>query len=113
MLNLSPSGANLFSLKCKQTCPASSLASPHLALLSVILASQKLRVPCAHAPALPPIDADESVSPRACAEELGYTFLPCVLSNLHRCEPRGCRRADGAIAADVYGVAADASLFCS
>ncbi|CAN0434381.1 unnamed protein product, partial [Ectocarpus sp. 13 AM-2016] len=48
--------------------------------------SQKLKVPCAHAPALPPIDVDESVSPRACAEELGYTFLPCVLSNLHRCE---------------------------
>lgn len=50
---------------------------------------QKLQVPCAHAPALPPIEADESVSPRACAEELGYTFLPCVLSNLHRFGERG------------------------
>lgn len=28
--------------------------------------------------------ADASVSPKACAEELGYTFLPCVLANLHR-----------------------------
>eukprot|EP00904_Undaria_pinnatifida_P007386 jgi/Undpi1/3778/HiC_scaffold_16.g07147.m1 len=53
------------------------------AIISHVM-TQKLRVPCAHAPALPPIDADESVSPRACAEELGYTFLPCVLSNLHR-----------------------------
>ena len=24
------------------------------------------------------------MSPKACAEELGYTFLPCVLAYLHR-----------------------------
>ena len=30
------------------------------------------------------LPADASVSPKACAEELGYTFLPCVLANLHR-----------------------------
>ena len=41
-------------------------------------------MPCAHAPALAPIDVDDEVSPRACAEELGYTFLPCVLANLRR-----------------------------
>lgn len=27
---------------------------------------------------------DNCVSPKAAAEELGYTFLPCVLSYLHR-----------------------------
>lgn len=27
---------------------------------------------------------DVCVSPKAAAEELGYTFLPCVLSNLNR-----------------------------
>ena len=48
------------------------------------LVTQELSVPCAHAPALPPLDVDPDVSPRACAEELGYTFLPCVLANLHR-----------------------------
>lgn len=29
-------------------------------------------------------DIDASVSPKACAEEIGYTFLPCVLAYLHR-----------------------------
>lgn len=48
------------------------------------LVTMELGVPCAHAPSLEPLDVDESVSPRACAEELGYTFLPCVLANLHR-----------------------------
>ena len=28
--------------------------------------------------------SDDCVSPKAAAEELGYTFLPCVLSYLHR-----------------------------
>ena len=27
---------------------------------------------------------EQRVSPKACAEELGYTFLPCVLAYLHR-----------------------------
>jgi len=30
------------------------------------------------------IPLDDNVSPKACAEELGYTFLPCVLANLHK-----------------------------
>ncbi len=33
--------------------------------------SRKFGVPCAHAPALPPLDVDNSVSPNAVAEELG------------------------------------------
>lgn len=53
------------------------------ALLSRLVA-RTLRLPCAHAPALAPLPLDAAVSPRAAAEELGHTFLPCVLANLHR-----------------------------
>ena len=42
------------------------------------------KIPAAHAPALMPLPADPDVSPRAAAEELGYTFLPCVLVGLSR-----------------------------
>lgn len=42
------------------------------------------QVPCAHAPALLPLPLDPQVSPRSAAEELGYTFLPCVLVGLSR-----------------------------
>ena len=42
------------------------------------------KVPCAHAPALQPLPVDPELSPRAAAEELGYTFLPCVLVGLSR-----------------------------
>lgn len=43
-----------------------------------------LGVPCAHAPALEPLDPDPQLDPRAAAEELGHTFLPCVLVGLSR-----------------------------
>ncbi|NEO25523.1 MAG: DUF3326 domain-containing protein, partial [Kamptonema sp. SIO4C4] len=43
---------------------------------------RELGIPCAHAPALSPLPVDAEVSPRAAAEELGYTFLPCVLVGL-------------------------------
>ncbi len=39
-------------------------------------------IPCAHAPALSPLPLDPQLSPRSAAEELGYTFLPCVLVGL-------------------------------
>ncbi len=42
------------------------------------------KVPCAHAPALSPLLIDPEISPRSAAEELGYTFLPCVLVGLSR-----------------------------
>ena len=42
------------------------------------------QIPCAHAPALPALDIDPQLSPRSAAEELGYTFLPCVLAGLSR-----------------------------
>jgi hypothetical protein len=41
-------------------------------------------VPCAHAPALSPLPLDPHLSPRSAAEELGHTFLPCVLVGLSR-----------------------------
>jgi len=48
------------------------------------LVVQHLRVPAAHAPALQPLPLDETVHPRALAEEIGYTFLPSVLVGLSR-----------------------------
>jgi hypothetical protein len=41
-------------------------------------------IPCAHAPALSPLPLDPTLSPRSAAEELGHTFLPCVLVGLSR-----------------------------
>ena len=46
------------------------------------LISKFLKVPCAHAPALTPIQLNEKLDPRAAAEEIGYTFLPSVLIGL-------------------------------
>jgi hypothetical protein len=43
-----------------------------------------LGLPCAHAPALAPLAPDPGLDPRAAAEELGHTFLPCVLVGLSR-----------------------------
>lgn len=43
-----------------------------------------LRIPCAHAPALEPLPLDPDLDSRAAAEELGHTFLPCVLVGLSR-----------------------------
>lgn len=40
------------------------------------------KIPCAHAPALSSTPASPNLSPRAAAEEIGYTFLPCVLVGL-------------------------------
>jgi hypothetical protein len=48
------------------------------------LLSRHLRVPCAHAPALSTLPPDPLLDPRAAAEELGHTFLPCVLVGLSR-----------------------------
>ncbi|MEG4145167.1 DUF3326 domain-containing protein [Microcoleus sp. Pol12B5] len=39
-------------------------------------------IPCAHAPALSALPLDPHLSPRSAAEEIGYTFLPCVLAGL-------------------------------
>ncbi|MFB2936450.1 DUF3326 domain-containing protein [Aerosakkonemataceae cyanobacterium BLCC-F154] len=41
-------------------------------------------IPCAHAPALNSYPPEPHLSPRSAAEEIGYTFLPCVLVGLSR-----------------------------
>jgi len=48
------------------------------------LVVREFQIPCAHAPALSPLPLDPTVSPRSAAEELGHTFLPCVLVGLSR-----------------------------
>jgi Protein of unknown function (DUF3326) len=53
------------------------------AVISHLIVRQ-FRIPCAHAPALSPLPIDPAISPRSAAEELGYTFLPCVLAGLSR-----------------------------
>jgi len=48
------------------------------------LVVRTFQVPCAHAPALSPLPLDPKISPKSAAEEIGYTFLPCVLAGLSR-----------------------------
>ena len=48
------------------------------------LVVRTFQIPCAHAPAFLPSPLDPHLSPRSAAEELGYTFLPCVLVGLSR-----------------------------
>ncbi|MEB3176216.1 MAG: DUF3326 domain-containing protein [Synechococcus sp.] len=43
---------------------------------------RQLQIPCAHAPALSPLPLEPQLDPRAAGEELGYTFLACVLVGL-------------------------------
>lgn len=53
------------------------------ALISHLL-GRHLGLPCAHAPALAPLPLDPGLDGRAAAEELGHTFLACVLVGLSR-----------------------------
>lgn len=53
------------------------------AVISHLLTDQ-LGLPCAHAPALAGLPLNPALDPRAAAEELGHTFLPCVLVGLSR-----------------------------
>lgn len=48
------------------------------------LVVRTFQVPCAHAPALTPLPLDPTISPKSAAEEIGYTFLPCVLAGLSK-----------------------------
>lgn len=58
------------------------------------LVVRQFQVPCAHAPALLPLPFDATVAPKAAAEEIGYTFLPCVLAGLSRA-PQFVTKGDG------------------
>lgn len=53
------------------------------AVISHLIVRQ-FQIPCAHSPALSPLPLEPHLSPRAAAEELGYTFLPSVLVGLSR-----------------------------
>ncbi len=53
------------------------------AIISHLLV-RHLGIPCAHSPALAPLELDTSVDPRAVAEELGYSFLTSVLVGLSK-----------------------------
>jgi len=53
------------------------------AVISHLLVRQ-FKIPCAHAPALSPLPLDPTLAPKSAAEELGHTFLPCVLAGLSR-----------------------------
>ena len=48
------------------------------------LLTEHLGIPCAHAPALSSLPLSADLDPRAAGEELGYTFLACVLVGLSR-----------------------------
>jgi hypothetical protein len=86
-----------------------------------------LGIPCAHAPALLPLPLDPGLDPRAAAEELGHTFLPCVLVGLSRApdlvgpaEPAFQRDGDllhaeriGAVVAPAGALGGEAVLACA
>ncbi|KAG1334803.1 putative lipoprotein [Cocos nucifera] len=63
------------------------------------LVVKEFQIPCAHAPAVSPIPLSTSLSPRTAAEELGYTFLPCVLAGLS-CAPRYVTKKHGSLDGD-------------
>ena len=62
------------------------------------LLSLELGLPCAHAPALSPLPLDPRLDPRAAGEELGHTFLACVLVGLSRAPDLIRREACGGMA---------------
>ncbi|MGH2416618.1 MAG: DUF3326 domain-containing protein, partial [Microcystaceae cyanobacterium] len=63
-------------------CGVDPLAGAEAIISHLIV--RTFQIPAAHAPALMPLPLDPHLSPRAAAEELGYTFLPCILVGLSR-----------------------------
>lgn len=85
------------------------------AILSHLVA-REFHVPCAHSPAMRVEARPVPVSDRAAAEELGFTFLPCVLAGLSRAPrwmPPEKSAATDMTAADVDVVIAPATAFGS
>ncbi|MEM8505260.1 MAG: DUF3326 domain-containing protein [Cyanobacteria bacterium P01_D01_bin.1] len=77
------------------------------------LVVRTFKLPCAHAPALSPLPLEPQISPRSAAEEIGYTFLSCVLAGLSRApqfatEPSNAADEIGAHAVDTVIVPATA-----
>ncbi|CAK7326713.1 unnamed protein product [Dovyalis caffra] len=48
------------------------------------LVVKEFQIPCAHAPAMLPLPLTQDLCPKSAAEEIGYTFLPCVLAGLSK-----------------------------
>ncbi|NEP15656.1 MAG: DUF3326 domain-containing protein [Leptolyngbya sp. SIO4C1] len=69
------------------------------------------QIPCAHAPALSPLPLDPTISPRSAAEEIGHTFLPCVLAGLSRAPQFVTAAADAITASQVDAVILPATAF--
>jgi len=63
-------------------CGVDPLAGAEAVISHLVV--RQFQIPCAHAPALAPLPLEPALNPRAAAEELGYTFLPCVLVGLSR-----------------------------
>ena len=59
------------------------------------LLTRHLDIPCAHAPALGALPPSAELDPRAAAEELGHTFLACVLVGLSRAPDLVARPVSG------------------
>jgi hypothetical protein len=70
---------------------------------------RNFRIPCAHAPALSPLPVDPDLSPRAAAEELGYTFFPCVLVGLSR-SPQFILESNNSLITDIWSQEVDALI---
>jgi hypothetical protein len=68
------------------------------------------QIPCAHAPALSPLPIDPEISPRSAAEELGYTFLPCVLAGLSKAPQFVTQRSDARSESELWGDRVDAVI---
>uniref|UniRef100_A0A1D1YSQ0 Putative lipoprotein syc1174_c n=1 Tax=Anthurium amnicola TaxID=1678845 RepID=A0A1D1YSQ0_9ARAE len=59
------------------------------------LVVEEFQIPCAHAPALSSLPLTKSLCPKSAAEEIGYTFLPCVLAGLSRAPQYIIRKSGG------------------
>lgn len=68
--------------KYRHGCGVDPLAGAEAVISHLIV--RQFRIPAAHAPALSPLPLDPLLSPKSAAEEIGYTFLPCVLVGLSR-----------------------------
>ncbi|CAI5524779.1 unnamed protein product, partial [Closterium sp. Naga37s-1] len=67
------------------------------------LVVHRFQLPAAHAPALAPLPLLPSIAPRSAAEEIGHTFLPCVLAGLSRAPRLVTRHAPPTTAAKRTG----------
>lgn len=72
------------------------------------LVVRTFQVPCAHAPALSPLPLDPTLSPKSAAEELGHTFLPCVLVGLSRAPQFVCQTNQNPLSQDIWADQVDA-----